>query len=249
MYSNKKIGVVVPAYNEEKFIAKVINGVPKFVDKIYVVNDASTDETLALALGEAKNNDRVIVINHERNGGVGAAILTGHIRGLQDDMDVLAVMAGDGQMDPAILHDVIAPIIAGDADYVKGNRLSSRKTREEMPKWRLLGNSILTILTRVASGYTNITDPQDGYTAISASSLRKLDLSKIERGFAFENDILVKLNAIGARAIDIDHPAIYRGQRSKINYSKFIISTSWVLFKDYFWRIWVKYLKRSAHNA
>lgn len=249
MYKNKKIGVVVPAYNEENYIAKVIDNIPNFVDKIYVVNDASTDTTLEIIMDKTKTNKKVVPINRDRNGGVGAAILTGHRRGLLDDMDVLAVMAGDDQMAPSVLCDIIEPLVQGKADYVKGNRLSSRENRQEMPGWRLFGNSLLTFLTRIASGYWDISDPQDGYTAISVVTLQKLDLSIIDTGFAFENDILVKLNVLGARVVDVNHPAIYRGQRSKINYSKFIFATSSILVKDCFWRLFVKYLKKNNINS
>jgi hypothetical protein len=111
-----------------------------------------------------------------------------------------------------------------------------------MPVWRAFGNILLTTLTRIASGYWNISDPQNGYTAMSAAVLKKLNLEKIETGYAFENDILVKLNVIGARVMDIYHPALYYGQHSKIHYPGFIIRTSWVLLKDWVWRIWTKYV-------
>jgi glycosyltransferase involved in cell wall biosynthesis len=244
MYKNKKIGVVVPAHNEERFIGMVIGTMPDFVDKIYVVNDASTDRTIEIVFTKATQNKKLVVINRETNGGVGAAIITGHARGLHDNMDVLAVMAGDGQMDPAVLNNIIDPIVEGKADYTKGDRISRQEHRIEMPPWRTFGNFLLTFLTKIASGYWNISDPQDGYTAISVETLKKLDLDRIERGFAFENDMLVKLNVVGARVSDVQHPAIYRGQSSKINYFTFTINTGWILFKDFFWRVWTKYLRR-----
>ncbi|MDP2730367.1 MAG: glycosyltransferase family 2 protein [Dehalococcoidales bacterium] len=242
MYFKRKIGVIVPAHNEENFILGVVGSMPDYVDRIYVVNDASTDRTLELVSGEVVRNSKLALINRQARGGVGAAIFTGHSEALKDGIDVMVVMAGDGQMDPAHLNRFIEPIINGKADYVKGNRLSNHQDIKEMPMGRIVGNFLLTNLTRVASGYWNISDPQNGYTAISANTLRKLDMDKIEHGFAFENDMLVKLNAAGARVIDIQHPAIYRGQNSKIRYPGFIVRTSWVLFKDTFWRIWVKYL-------
>lgn len=243
MYKSKKIGVVIPAHNEERFIIRVIDTMPAFVDKMIVVNDASTDKTAEIVMNKA--NNKVELINRESNDGVGAAIISGHIHALHQGMDLVAVMAGDGQMDPAILCDILDPIVEGKADYVKGNRLSSKKHRKEMPTWRTYGNIILTFLTKVASGYWNISDPQDGYTAISAETLRKLDLNKIEKGFAFENDMLVKLNVLKARVVDVQHQAIYRGQYSKIHYSRFITTTSWILFKDFVWRIYKKYFRRS----
>jgi glycosyltransferase involved in cell wall biosynthesis len=248
MYKNKNIGVVVPAHNEEEFVAMVIGTMPDFVDKIYVVNDASTDKTIEIVLNKAMQNKKLVFINRETNGGVGAAILSGHTRALQDDMDVLAVMAGDGQMDPTVLSNILDPVVGGKADYVKGNRLSRQEHRKEMPTWRTFGNFLLTCLTRIASGYWNISDPQNGYTAISVETLKKLDLDRIERGFAFENDMLVKLNVVGARVMDVQHPAIYRGQRSKIHYYKFILSTSWILLKDFFWRIWAKHFRLTPAN-
>jgi len=240
MYKNKKIGVVVPAHNEERFIADVINTIPDFVDKIYVVNDASKDETLKIISNRSRHNGKVVIINRKVRGGVGAAILSGHTGAMKDDMDISAVMAGDGQMDPGILNKILDPVAEGKADYVKGDRLSRREHRKEMPLCRTIGNFLLTYLTRIASGYWNISDPQGGYTAISVATLKKLDLDRIERGFAFENDMLVKLNVLRARVMDVPHPAIYRGQGSKIKYSKFIIMTSWILFKDFIWRIWTK---------
>lgn len=240
MYENRRIGAIVPAHNEERFIAAVIDTMPDFVDRIYVVNDASTDKTLEIVKAKARQNQKLVIINRENRGGVGAAILSGHLRAMKDGLDVLAVMAGDGQMDPAILSHIIGPVVAGQADYVKGNRLANREHRKEMPAFRMLGNFLLTNLTRLASGYWNISDPQNGYTALSTEILRKLDISKIELGFAFENDMLVKLNVAGARVMDVRHPAVYRGQSSKIHYFDFIIRTSWVLFKDFFWRLWAK---------
>lgn len=249
MYMNKKIGVTVPAHNEEKFVGEVIDTIPDFVDNIYVVNDASTDRTAEIITQKAKQNNKVTVINHDVKRGVGGAVLAGHIRALNEGMAVLVVMAGDGQMDPAFLPDIIAPVVEGKADYTKGDRLSNRAHRKEMPPWRLMGNLLLTNLTRLASGYRNIFDPQNGYTAISADTLKKINIDKIERGFAFENDMLVKLNVVGARVMDVQHPAVYRGQNSKIHYSEFIIRTSWILLKDGVWHLWVKYLRKANHEA
>ncbi len=246
MYKAKRIGVVVPAHNEEKFIGTVIDSVPDFVDKIYVVNDGSIDKTPDIIWNKSKQNSRVVIVNREIRGGVGASILTGHARALKDCMDVLAVMAGDGQMPPDFLGDILDPVVEEKADYAKGDRLSRQEHKKEMPAFRAFGNFLLTNLTRVASGYWNISDPQNGYTAISVEILKKLNIDKIEKGFAFENDMLVKLNMIGARVVDVQHPAVYRGQRSKIRYFEFIFHTSWILFKDYFWRLWVKYFKRNS---
>lgn len=244
MYSNKKIGVVVPAHNEERFIAGVIDSMPEFVDRIYVVDDGSTDRTPGIVCERARRDSRVAMVNRQARGGVGAAVLSGHATGLREGMEVLAVMAGDGQMDPAFLKTIISPVAEGKAEYAKGNRLARREDRKEMPAGRLWGNVMLTTLTRVASGYWNISDPQNGYTAISAATLKKLDMRKIERGYAFENDMLVRLKAVDARVVEVRHPAVYRGQNSKIRYFRFIFRTSWILLKGYAWRIWKKHSGR-----
>lgn len=242
MYKSKIIGVVVRAYNEEKFIASVINSIPDFVDNIYVANDASTDNTPNIISELSKYDSRLIQINRPVRGGVGAATISGFEKALCDNNEIVVIIDGDGQMDPTMIDQFLDPLISDKADYVKGNRLSSREHKEEMPAWRAFGNSILTILNRIASGYWNISDPQNGYAAITKNTLVKLDLDKINKGFAYENDILVKLNVIGAKVMDIPHPAVYRNQNSKISYPQFILATSWLLFSDFFWRVWKKYL-------
>jgi hypothetical protein len=151
-------------------------------------------------------------------------------------------MDGDGQMDAGQLTHFLDPLISLEADYAKGNRFSNRAHLNGMPAWRIFGNFLLIILTRIASGYWNISDPQNGYTAITRNTLQKIDLDKLNRGFAYENDILVKLNVIGAKVVDVPHPAIYGSQNSKIYYPKFIFETSRLLLYDFIWRIWRKYL-------
>jgi len=243
MYKGKKVAVVVPAYNEERFIAEVLTTIPPFIDKIYAVNDASVDRTLEITQSIAKQNSHIMVINREERGGVGAAVTTGHKKALADGMNVLAVMAGDGQMDPSILYEILDPVVEGRADYAKGDRLSIPQYRNGMSTWRVLGNFLLTHLTRISSGYWDISDPENGYTAISTEVLRRL-VDGIENGFAFENNLLVKLHVIGARVVDVPHPALYQGQHSKIRYPRFIVTTSWLLLKDFLWRLWVEYIKR-----
>lgn len=244
MYKGKKIGVVVPAYNERELISGVINTIPSFVDRIYTVNDASTDDTLEILNNLATSNKKLFVINHLVNGGVGKAILSGHKAALKEGIDVIAVMAGDGQMEPEVLPNILDPVVDGIADYAKGNRLASPQDRKQMSAWRTFGNFLLTYLNKIASGYWHIVDPQNGYTAISSKMLTQLNLDKIETGFPFENDILVKLNVLGARVVDVPHKAKYGKEQSKIKYKKFIINTSWVLLKDFFWRINAKYINK-----
>lgn len=253
MYKGKKIAVVVPSYNEERFITMVLNTIPPFVDKIYAVSDGSTDQTLEIAQSIAKQNGKITVINRKERGGIGAAVTTGHKKALADGIDVLAVMAGDGEMDPAFLEKVLDPVVEDKADYAKGNRFSIAEHRSGMSTWRVFGNFLLTYLTRIASGYWHVSDPQHGYTAISRETLGKLPLDKICKGYAFENDMLVKLNVIDARVLDIPMPmpasSTASKKYSKIRYRSFIIKTSWLLLKDFVWRIQVKYMKRPFNKA
>jgi glycosyltransferase involved in cell wall biosynthesis len=248
VYKGKRVAVVMPAYNEESFIARVLTTIPSFVDQIYAVNDGSTDHTLEIAQTIARQNSHITVINRKERGGVGAAITTGHVKALADGMDVIAVMAGDGEMDPALLEKLLEPVAEGRADYAKGDRFSIAGHKNGISAWRIFGIFLLTYLTRIASGYWHVSDPQHGYTAISKQILGKLPLDKLYKGYAFENDMLVNLNVIGARVLDIPMPmpasAATSKKYSKIRYPSFIVKTSWLLFKDFVWRIWVKYMKR-----
>jgi glycosyltransferase involved in cell wall biosynthesis len=245
MYKSKKIGVVIRAHNERNFILSVVDSLPIYIDHIYLVNDASTDGTLDLITNLPKQDPRIVIVNHTIRKGAGYAAISGQQKALSDNNDIIAMIDGDGQMDATRLPDFLDPLISGQADYAKGNRFSNKKDLKGMPSWRILGNFILTILTRISSGYWNVSDPQNGYTAITTITLRKINLDRVYKGFAYENDMLVKLNAIGAKIIDIPHPAIYGDQNSKIHYPHFIITTSWLLLKDFIWRKAKKYSKVS----
>jgi glycosyltransferase involved in cell wall biosynthesis len=247
MYMNKKISVVIPAYNEEALINDTIASVPDCVDKIYVVNDCSTDGTAEIIQALGKENHRIIFINHECNKGVGAAIISGYKKALEDDMDIAVIMAGDNQMDPAFLQSFLDPIVGGRADYTKGNRLLAAESRRGMSRWRFFGNTMLTYLTKISSGYWQMMDPQNGYTAISRQALEQLDLDSVYPRYGYCNDILCKLNVHGLRVLDISHPAKYGNERSKIKYGSYIFKVSNLLLSDFLWRLNVKYVIRSFH--
>jgi glycosyltransferase involved in cell wall biosynthesis len=235
LYKNKTIGVVVPAYNEEIYIGEVIQTMPDFVDRIYIINDCSSDSTLKAC--EKSTDNRLTIISHDKRQGPGGAMLTGYKKAREENMDITAIMAGDGQMDPDILDQIIEPVCQGKADYTKGDRLSIPLYHRGMPKLRLFGNRLLTIIIGIASGYRHVADPLNGYTAVTHETLARLDLNKIEPGYAFETDLLVKLGFIGARVINVNMPARYRGEKSKLAYFGFILYTSWVIFRDYVSRI------------
>lgn len=240
MYQGYKLGIVVPAYNEEKLIAETLNGMPPVVDRIYVVDDASTDNTPAII--KALGNERISHFKHKRNLGVGAAIVTGYKSALKDNMDIVAVMAGDNQMDPSYLPRLLDVLIANNADYVKGNRLQIKEHKRGMSPWRYLGNSLLRWLTKVASGNYALEDPQDGYTAITSQTLKRLDLDKIFHRYGYCNDMLIKLSVIKARIVEVPRPYSYSDAGSKIKYRYFIPSVSLLLLRRFLWRLKIKYL-------
>lgn len=241
MYRDRLIGVVVPAYNEELLIARVIETMPDYVDRIYVIDDCSADQTFQAAARFSKDT-RLELFRHPMNKGVGATIITGYRQALNDHMDIVAVMAGDNQMDPLHLKGLLDPLADGSADYSKGDRLSRPELTIGMSKWRRFGNRILTGLTRISSGYRQLQDPQNGYTAITKEMLIRLDLAKVYPRYGYCNDMLAKLNVLGAKVKDVQIPARYRQEKSKIKYGNYIRKVSFLLFRNFFWRITHEYL-------
>ena len=249
MYKDKRIGVVVPAYNEEKLIRRVIETVPEFVDRIIVVDDKSTDRT-AEVVNEfsERRNPKVILLQRGRNSGVGAAIISGYRKAVELGIDVVAVMAGDGQMDPEELESVIEPVVQGEVDYTKGNRLFTGEAWKRIPRYRYLGNAVLSLLTKIASGYWHVADSQSGYTAISLEALKTLQLDRLYKRYGFPNHLLVMLNVFHFRVRDVPTQPIYNhGEKSGIRLEKVIPTLSWLLVKCFFWRLKEKYIIRDFH--
>jgi glycosyltransferase involved in cell wall biosynthesis len=246
MLEGKRVAVVVPAYDEERLIGPTLAGVPEFVDRVFVVDDASRDATAETA--RAQGDGRVEVISHERNRGVGAAILTGYRRALDEEIDVTCVMAGDNQMDPADLEAIAGPVARGEADYAKANRLFTGRAWELIPRTRYLGNAVLSLLTKIASGYWHVADSQSGYTAVSRPTLELLDIDRIYPRYGFPNDMLVHLNVINARVRDVPSRPVYGvGESSGIRLRRVVPSISWLLTKAFFWRMREKYVIRDFH--
>ena len=310
MYQNATVAVVVPAYNEVGFVGDVIETVPGYVDRVYVVDDCSTDDTWGeiretldglegserpggslrpvdgdspsapgasesgadgpitdgsgavpdateefrggagpawrdrIVARDARNGtalpDRLVVgLRHRENTGVGGAIKTGYRNAMADDadVDVVAVMSGDGQMDPAILDRIIGPVVRGEADYAKGNRLRHAEYRRQMSTWRTFGNVLLTGLTRIASGYWRMTDPQNGYTAISRRALDRVEYESLYEDYGFCNHLLVRLNRQGLRVADVPMRAVYGDETSNIRYGSFVPRLSMLLFRSYLGRL------------
>jgi glycosyltransferase involved in cell wall biosynthesis len=242
----KRVAVVIPAFNEETLIADTIGAIPDFVDQIYVVDDQSKDGTVERVRSLA--DSRIHLLEHERNQGVGAAIVTGYKQAAADKMDVTAVMAADNQMDPEDLEHLVTPVARGEVDYAKANRLFTGQAWELIPRYRYLGNAVLSLLTKIASGYWHVADSQSGYTAVSLEYLELLDLDRIYKRYGFPNDMLVHLNVWNARVRDFPSRPIYGvGERSGIRLRKVVPTISWLLVKGFFWRLRVKYVIRDFH--
>lgn len=296
MYRGHTVGVVIPAYNEEPFVRETIVTVPAFVDRIYVVDDASTDDTWAeiqraVALDRARSerrgrteqngetdesgrpdgqdtpsyrperarrngestqsddafDERIVAIQHEENRGVGGAIKTGYLHAREDGVAATAVMGGDGQMDPGVLGTLFDPIIDGEADYVKGNRFAGRRDAGDMPGLRFVGNAVLGALTKIASGYWSTGDPQSGYTAISRRALREANIEEMYEFYGYCNDLLVKLNVARLRVVDLPNPIIYGDEESHIKYRTYVPRVSWMLLRNFLWRLRTNYLAYDFH--
>ena len=246
MFEGKRVAVVVPAYEEEHLVRETLRGIPDFVDRVIVVDDASRDRTAERA--REVGDGRLEVIVHAENGGVGAAIVTGYRRALEEGIDVTCVMAADNQMDPEELASLVAPVARGDVDYAKANRLFTGEAWTLIPRVRYLGNAVLSLLTKIASGYWHIADSQAGYTALSLDALRRLDLVRVYRRYGFPNDLLVHLNVINARVCDVPSRPIYGiGERSGIRLRRVVPRISWLLFKGFWWRMKEKYVIRDFH--
>jgi len=248
MYLEKKIGVVVPAYNEEKLIAHTLTTIPSLVDNIIVVDDKSRDTTAEIIKEIAEEDTRIILIQHEVNQGVGGAIITGYKKAMKLETDVTVVMAGDGQMDPNDLTNILEPVAKEAVDYAKGNRLFQGDAWNMIPHYRYFGNSFLSLLTKIASGYWHIADSQTGYTAVSLKALKKLPLDTIYKRYGMPNDILIKLNQYDFRVRDIHVRPVYNiGEKSEIKLFKVIPKISWLLIKGFWKRLFFKYVIKDFH--
>jgi glycosyltransferase involved in cell wall biosynthesis len=248
MYRDKKIGIVVPAYNEETQIERTLRTMPDWVDRIIVVDDASPDRTSAVVQGLASGDARILLIRHQSNRGVGGSISSGYVWCRENDIDIAVVMAGDGQMDPADLPVLLDPVVEDRTDYTKGNRLVTGEAWKRIPHARYLGNSALTFLTKIASGYWHVTDSQTGYTALNKRALHLLPLEDIYPRYGMPNDFLVTLNIYNMRVMDIPVNPIYGiGEKSGIKYSHAVCYLSLLLLRLFCKRMVQKYIIRDFH--
>ena len=234
-----KVGVVIPCFREKSFICGVLEKIPEFVSKVYVIDDACPEGT-GDHVESNINQERVIVLRHKTNRGVGGAVLTGYSHAIQDGIKIIVKLDGDGQMNPAHITRFVDPIVSGDADYTKGNRFYQLRALKQMPKNRLIGNMLLTFLSKASSGYWNIFDPTNGYTAIHSAILNRLYLGRISTDFFFESDMLCKLGEVRARVQDIPMDARYGNEKSSLVVHKIIA--------PFFYRHSKRLVERLLHN-
>jgi len=247
-YKEKTLAAVIPCFNEENQIGKVIETMPDFVDHIIIIDDASPDKTSEVVKGYMKDEQRITLLVHDVNQGVGGAIASGYEWARDNDIDMAVVMAGDAQMDPADMPALLDPVIHDGVNYTKGNRLIYPRAREIIPSVRFFGNSVLSLLTKIASGYWHVSDSQTGYTIIDKEALLRIDWQKMYKRYGQPNDLLVKLNIEKMVVRDVPIRPVYGvGEQSGIKVSKVITKISRVLMKGFFHRMHEKYIVRDFH--
>ena len=242
------IAVVIPCYKVKRHVLGVIDAIGPEVARIYAVDDACPDASGDF-IEQHCTDPRVKVVRHQHNQGVGGAVMSGYQAALMDKVDIVVKIDGDGQMEPALLPDFVAPIIAGEADYTKGNRFFDLEEIRAMPKARLIGNAILSFMTKLSSGYWDLFDPANGYTAIHCSVLRRLPFSKISRSYFFETDMLFRLNTLRAVAVDVPMHARYADEISNLKISR--IATEFLVkhLRNFGKRIFYNYYLRDMSLA
>ncbi len=242
MYDNLKIAVVIPTYKAQNHIELVIKGIPDLVDHILIVDDKCPQQSGKTAQKLSEKDNRITIIFHEQNLGVGGAVITGYTKALELDADIIVKMDSDNQMDPSYISDLIKPIAEGKAGYSKGNRFVNFKALRSMPTLRLLGNSALSFMVKACSGYWNIMDPTNGYTAISRKALEKLNLEKISKRYFFESDMLINLNIQNTVLQDVPVLTTYGDEKSSLSIKNSLFKFPFLLLKGLIKRFILKYL-------
>lgn len=252
MYRGKKISLVIPAYNEAKLIKPTLENIPPVIDRVYIVDDCSPDNQNEVILACGEKDDRITLVKHEVNQGPGGAIITGYLQSSKDNYDIAVVVGGDFQMPLDEVERFLDPLIDGKADYAKGNRFLLSQlddTLAKMPKIRLVGNWMIAMLTKIASGYYKIMDFVDGYTALTKEAIDLIDWDKAWKRYGYPMDFLIRMNAYSLRVIDIPRTAIYLpGERqSQIKGFKYFMKVTPMILRGFFWRLRFKYLYRDFH--
>ena len=250
MYRNKRVSLVIPAHNEERLIGATLDGVPPLIDRVFVVDDGSADQTAEVVRQRAEHDSRIELLQHQGNQGVGQAIITGYWRSSAEGCDLCVVVGGDNQMPLDQVEDLLDPLLDAEVDYTKGNRfLMPEVGLEDMPLSRFVGNALISIMTKVASGYYKLFDVVDGYTAITKRAIDLVDWAQAWKGYGYPMDFLVRLNAYGLKARDVPRRAIYlAGERqSQIKGFRYAMRVAPMLVRGFFWRLFTRYLVRDFH--
>jgi dolichol-phosphate mannosyltransferase len=248
MVSIPGLSVVIPCYKVTRHIMDVIDAMPAIVERIYVIDDCCPDKSGDFI--RAHNKDpRVTVLVNEKNKGVGGAVMTGYKAAMADNMLITVKVDGDGQMDPALIPEFIEPILSGEADYTKGNRFYNLEEIHQMPKIRLIGNAVLSLMNKLSSGYWDVFDPTNGYTAIHVDVLRKMPFAKISERYFFESDMLFRLNTLRAKVVDIPMDAHYGSEESHLKIGTIIGDFTKKNVRNTFKRIFYNYFLRDMSIA
>jgi dolichol-phosphate mannosyltransferase len=218
----QNIAVVIPSYRVTQHVLEVLKGIGPEVNQIFVVDDACPDNSGDF-VEKHSNDKRVKVLRHPENQGVGGAVITGYRAALEAGADIVVKVDGDGQMNPALIPNLIAPILAGEADYAKGNRFDSLEDLYEMPRVRILGNAVLSLWSKQSTGYWRITDPTNGFTAIHRKALENIHLDKLRKTYFFESDMLFRLSIINAVVTDVPMKAVYGDEKSHLKIRKVLV--------------------------
>ncbi|MBD2021111.1 glycosyltransferase family 2 protein [Leptolyngbya sp. FACHB-36] len=237
------IAVVIPCYRTKAFILPLLAQIGQDVDRIYVVDDACPERT-GLYVKECCCDPRLTVIFHAENQGVGGAVLSGYVKAIDDGATVIVKLDGDGQMDPSLLPKFVIPILNGKADYVKGNRFFDLQLLESMPLIRLIGNAALSFISKACTGYWDIMDPTNGYTAVHAKILRMLPLHKIDKRYFFESDLLFRLSIVRAVVCDMPMKAKYEDEVSSLRINRVLAEFPGKYVNRFFKRIFYSYFLR-----
>jgi dolichol-phosphate mannosyltransferase len=248
MHPNELIAVVIPSYRVTGQVLGVIAAIGSEVQRIYVVDDHCPDQSGALVRAQCLD-PRVVVIEHADNRGVGGAVISGYRAAIADGATVIVKLDGDGQMDPRLIPRFIAPILAGEADYCKGNRFFNLEHIGAMPPLRLFGNALLSLLTKLSSGYWDLFDPTNGYTAIHRDAARYLPFDKISHRYFFETDMLFRLNTLGAVVVDIPMDAVYGGEVSNLKVSRIVTEFAAKHVRNFAKRLFYNYYLRNMSLA
>jgi glycosyltransferase involved in cell wall biosynthesis len=239
MQNELKIAVIIPAYKVKGFVLGVIAAVTPRVWRIYVIDDACPEQS-GVYVQQHNSDPRVRVMFHKHNRGVGAAVMTGYQAAILDGADIMVKIDGDGQMDPTLLDEFVAPIELGEADYTKGNRFYDLTNISRMPKIRIFGNAVLSLMAKLSTGYWDLFDPTNGYTAIHADAARKLPFDRISERYFFETDVLFRLGTFRAAVVDVPMEAVYADEVSNLKVSK--------VFGEFFRKHTRNFAKRIFYN-